>query len=485
MTAKTAYQKGVLIVNDGSEAEDCVWRRLALVGARPVEVIGQEELVESLLRTADIRECIAQADTLVVPQTAGTRVLQAVQKVERPLVEGKNIVEVSPQRFLNTNRGMCDVLINDEDRCLLRGIPDGSRVVILDDVASTYTTAARLAMSMSQVRCDLVTLLAANPKAADIPRLVQSGLSSVRSAVVTQYRKLADWRPAITTTGGIFDDTEKSRNSFENLCRYVRNEGLALRILAERFRLRDMGLLFLDLDGTSLIDGTMPPVMQEALQTSRRALFSVVATARSQLEYAKLPKDVRSLFRAGILDDGLMCSVNGSMQPALERKVNEAELRKLLFRSAREANAEVRIMSEGKMLPWKVRIRDFGGDLSSADYMDADTQTALRLAEAFNAKSQKFVLQPSGYGDATVVWPGSGKGTTGINALARTIPTLPSLSRAISAGDGPNDVSMFERIQKAGGTALAVNTTNAVVRGAASGVTDTQGLAEFLSRYSS
>jgi len=137
------------------------------------------------------------------------------------------------------------------------------------------------------------------------------------------------------------------------------------------------------------------------------------------------------------------------------------------------------------MLPWKVRIRDFGGDLSSADYMDADTQTALRLAEAFNAKSQKFVLQPSGYGDATVVWPGSGKGTTGINALARTIPTLPSLSRAISAGDGPNDVSMFERIQKAGGTALAVNTTNAVVRGAASGVTDTQGLAEFLSRYSS
>jgi len=246
-----------------------------------------------------------------------------------------------------------------------------------------------------------------------------------------------------------------------------------------------MNLLFLDLDGTSLIDGAMPPAMKEVLRVSRDRLFSVVATARNQLEYAKLPKEIRSLFRAGILDDGLTFSINGSVQPALERKVNDAELRKLLFRSAREANAEMRIMSEGKTLPWKVRIRDFRGDLSSADFTDADTQAAVRLAEAFNVKSQKFAVQPSGYGDATIVWPGSGKGTTGVDILARTIPTLPSLSRAISAGDGPNDVSMFERIRKAGGEALAVNAVSTAVRSAASTATDMQGLIEFLSQYSS
>ncbi len=48
------------------------------------------------------------------------------------------------------------------------------------------------------------------------------------------------------------------------------------------------------------------------------------------------------------------------------------------------------------------------------------------------------------------------------------LPTLPPLSTAIAAGDGPNDVTLLARIKQAGGISIAVNPVCASVRNAAS-----------------
>ncbi|MDP6561986.1 MAG: hypothetical protein QF793_03615, partial [Candidatus Peribacteraceae bacterium] len=379
-------QKGMLIINDGDEVNTDVWRRLTLVGKKPIEVLPQNMLIEMIASNFAVRKCLQEATTIVAPRSAGPRVLAALSACDASLTDSKKIIEPFPDRVLNPDRSIKEITLQDSDTALFaEQITQDDRVVILDDVASSYRTASRIAENVRQASCvDVITLLAAVPRQQDVAFMRASGINSVLSAGVTQYKKLPNNRPAITTTAGIFDQSERSIRSFENLCRYLRDDGAALRLLLERLR-SSMSVLLMDLDGTSLVDGAIPDSLCTVLQKARSQLFSVVTTARSQNSFDSLSDETRSVFRAGVFDDGLSVRINGTTIPAVDRKLNVSELTKLIERAARKADALVCVTQKAtsNRLPWKVRIRQKNGDIESSDYSDADTQAALQMAGVF------------------------------------------------------------------------------------------------------
>lgn len=356
---------------------------------------------------------------------------------------------------------------------LTRYVSEDTDVLVVDDVASTYQTIATVVSGVRARSLTILTLLATDLRKEEyLGQLGEAPPMTILSGSVVVNRTGDPAKtPGITTTAGLLDETSKAVRSRNDLGSYLQNGSTALELLAERRRGDDVQLLLLDLDGTSLIDGKMPDDLRDFLINVRSRLFAVAASGRNPSSYRALPRETQGVFRASVLDDGLTIGVNGSDTPIDRRNVNDREVQKRLDRAARTAGVRILVTRKASAttLPWCVRVRAVGNDVTSPAFSAKDTEAALRLASLFD-NDERFSLLPSGYGDATLTWKGYGKGTSGIGGLARMIPTLPPLSTAIAAGDGPNDVTMLKRVKEAGGVAIAVKPVSKAVREAATEV---------------
>lgn len=367
--------------------------------------------------------------------------------------------------------GAPQVVLPAEARDMLsRYIGEDADILVVDDVASTYQTVATVVSGVRARSVTVLTLLATDLRKEEY--LGQLGkappMTIISGGIVINRTGDPAKTPGITTTAGLLDDTSKAARSRNDLGSYLLNGTAALELLAERLRGDDLQLLLLDLDGTSLIDGTMPSELRELLIANRDRFFAVAATGRNAASYRSLPREVQSVFRASVLDDGLTVGVNGSDIPTDRRNVNDREVQKRLDRTARTAGVRILVTRKASAttLPWCVRVRAAGNDITSPAFSAEDTDAAFRLASLFQ-DDERFSFLPSGYGDATLTWKGYSKGTSGISGLARMLPTLPPLSTSIAAGDGPNDVAMLARVKEAGGISIAVNPVCSAVRSAA------------------
>jgi len=479
----TLKQRGLLLMNDGRDASLDIWQRFSLAGNKPIEVISLQEGVTNMLRLTSVQTCLQQADVIVVPGSAAPLVLQEVLQQCPSVISSKaDIVTVTPCRTWKSDRSST-VVLNEQDQVALRSaVSANSNVVILDDVASTYQTADIIANQLEQASIvSLTTVLSTVPKPERYNMLRNSKLTKAYAGIVTQYSGGHSWQtPAIATTASIFKDTKKSIASLNNIKRFLKADGIALDILKQRID-QEIRLLLLDLDGT-MIDGNEPnKALLDLLTVKQNQFFSVAATGRSVESFQSIATTkLQNIFRAGVVSNGALALVGEQQEDALRKAVDPKEVEKVIEKTTKKTNVASLVTNRsalGKKLPWWVRIRANESSINEPDnFDDTDTEAAIKFADAVNSVG-RFEAQASGNGDVLLAWPGMDKSTTGISALSRLIPTLPTLRTAIAAGDGLNDIGLLSRIKQAGGDSFAVNPVAKEVIQAASIQTTRQNLA--------
>lgn len=454
-------QRGLLLMNDGTEADLETWRRFSLGSPKPIESFSLNEGVKSLLEIPEAVAALRNATMLIIPGGAAPRVLAAVQAIEPSILNSDvKIATPTPNRTLDLERRASVSLDKNDARDLQAMVTPDDRIVILDDVASTYKTAVELATTCQEAAdIQLLTVISAIPKPERVAAINESPINNMYAGIVTRMQGgAADFTPPITTAASVFADTAKAKLSFENMQRYLPDSGIGLDILRRRLE-GDVRLLLLDLDRTVLTDGVPNMQVLTLLNEVKAQCFRVAATGRSPASYARLQSTgVTSVFDAAIVSNGgnIVCSDN--VTSTLSRKVSPQEVQKYIGRAAFKTGCKTKVTDKisDKEFPWWVRIRAKDGDIKSPDFTDEDTAAAFEFADAINNDNQ-FSAQPSGNGDVVISWPGTDKGLSGLSGLASRLPTLPPLNNAIAVGDGPNDEGLFQAVSEAGGITIAVD----------------------------